>query len=278
MERRLAPAKDLKAEAVELLPRTAAPDGKKRKDTETFKETLQSESTEKVLLCCLLRESGEDIRDGLERPIGTRCISLCRSTGDHEVPRPRLQNQARTHESVNLVRYSLNTSAVNRAVLPPANAAINRFPNTARNRPDEKRSGAVWVDGERLNRGGARPHVSPRSAIRLGDQISDHEAFVLAYFGHLQQATRMSRRAADLAQQAAKRESAALYETGAALWEAFFGNAPAARQSAVAALEISKGRGCGVWRCLSAGPLGGFSRVSKTRERSGDALPGGYGS
>ena len=52
----------------------------------------------------------------------------------------------------------------------------------------------------------------------------------------------MSRRAADLAQQAAQRERAALYETGAALWEAFFGNASAARQSATAALELSKDR------------------------------------
>ncbi|MBA3912931.1 MAG: type I-U CRISPR-associated protein Cas5/Cas6 [Acidobacteriales bacterium] len=119
LERRLAPAKDLKAEAVELLPRTAAPDGKKRKDTETFKETLQSETSEKVLLRCLLRESGQDIRDGLERPIGTRWIHYAVPRAIYEVPRPRLQNQARTHESVNLVRYSLNTATVNRAVLPP---------------------------------------------------------------------------------------------------------------------------------------------------------------
>ena len=34
----------------------------------------------------------------------------------------------------------------------------------------------------------------------------------------------------------------ALYEAGAALWEAFFGNAPEARQSAMAALELSKDR------------------------------------
>jgi tetratricopeptide (TPR) repeat protein len=74
------------------------------------------------------------------------------------------------------------------------------------------------------------------------DWISDHEAFVLAYSGRLQDAKRTSRRAADLAQQSGQRERAALYETGAALWEAFFGNAPAARQSATAALELSKNR------------------------------------
>ena len=74
------------------------------------------------------------------------------------------------------------------------------------------------------------------------DWISDHEAFVLAYSGHLQQARGMSRHATDLAQQSARRETAALYETGSALRESLFGNAHAARQSAMAALELSKGR------------------------------------
>jgi tetratricopeptide (TPR) repeat protein len=74
------------------------------------------------------------------------------------------------------------------------------------------------------------------------DWILDHEAFVLAYSGHLQQARRMSQHAADLAQQSVRRERAALYETGAALWEAFFGNTPAARRGAMAALELSKCR------------------------------------
>jgi len=52
----------------------------------------------------------------------------------------------------------------------------------------------------------------------------------------------MSARAADLAQQAGQRESAALYETGAALREGLFGNALAAKRSALAALAISKDR------------------------------------
>jgi tetratricopeptide (TPR) repeat protein/predicted Ser/Thr protein kinase len=74
------------------------------------------------------------------------------------------------------------------------------------------------------------------------DWISDHEAFVSAYSGRLQQARRLARRASDLAQQAAQRDRAALYETGLALWEGFFGNAPAARRSAMAARELSNGR------------------------------------
>jgi len=70
--------------------------------------------------------------------------------------------------------------------------------------------------------------------------ITDHQAFVLAYSGHLQQAKKMSRRAAGLAQQSARQETAALYETPAALWEAFFGNAPEASRRAIAALNLSK--------------------------------------
>ena len=74
------------------------------------------------------------------------------------------------------------------------------------------------------------------------DWISYHEAFVLAYTGQLQAARRTSRRAADLARQEAHRERAALFETGAALREAFFGNLPAARQRALAALALSRDR------------------------------------
>ena len=74
------------------------------------------------------------------------------------------------------------------------------------------------------------------------DEIADHEAFVLAYSGQLEQAKGMARHAADLAQQAEQQERAAQFEAGTALWEGFFGNAVAARLSAVAALDLSKDR------------------------------------
>ena len=74
------------------------------------------------------------------------------------------------------------------------------------------------------------------------DLISGREGFVLAYSGHLQQARPIARRTADSALQAAQPGRAALWETGAALWEAFFGNARAARRGALAALEHSKDR------------------------------------
>jgi tetratricopeptide (TPR) repeat protein len=74
------------------------------------------------------------------------------------------------------------------------------------------------------------------------DWVSDEESSALAFSGHLQQARSMSRRAVAVAQQAAHKEKAALYEAGAAVREAFFGNAPEARRSAMAALDFSKDR------------------------------------
>jgi eukaryotic-like serine/threonine-protein kinase len=90
------------------------------------------------------------------------------------------------------------------------------------------------------NEGMRRVVAMGRGKIGTEDWLSDHQAFVLAYSGHLQQARSMLRRAADLAHQAAQQERAALFEAGAAPWEAFFGNAPEARRSAMAALQISR--------------------------------------
>jgi eukaryotic-like serine/threonine-protein kinase len=74
------------------------------------------------------------------------------------------------------------------------------------------------------------------------DWISDRQAFALAYTGHLQEARRWSQRASNLARQPGHRERAALFETRAALWEAFFGNAPLAERTAKDALELAKNR------------------------------------
>jgi eukaryotic-like serine/threonine-protein kinase len=75
-----------------------------------------------------------------------------------------------------------------------------------------------------------------------GHLISNHEAFVLAYSGRLQEARRTTRRAEELARQTGHPEEAALFEAGAALREGFFGNTQAAIQRATAALELSRDR------------------------------------
>lgn len=115
LERRLVSVKNIESEARELLPRTRMSSGR---EPETFKAILQRESREILLLRCLLRESGQDIKDGLERPIGTRWIHYAVSRAIYDLPRPKLQSRRREQDSVNLVRYALNTTTVGNPVLP----------------------------------------------------------------------------------------------------------------------------------------------------------------
>ena len=92
------------------------------------------------------------------------------------------------------------------------------------------------------------------------DLLSNLDAFTLAYSGHLQQARRKSQQAVNLAQQSAQRDKAALFETGVAVWEAYFGNAPAAERNAMAALELSKDRDVEYGAGLALAISGDFSR------------------
>jgi eukaryotic-like serine/threonine-protein kinase len=75
------------------------------------------------------------------------------------------------------------------------------------------------------------------------DAISLREGFVLAYAGRLGDARKKAQRAVDQANQAKlPGNRGALFQAAAAQWEAFYGNASAARQGAAAALELSKDR------------------------------------
>jgi DNA-binding winged helix-turn-helix (wHTH) protein/Tfp pilus assembly protein PilF len=82
------------------------------------------------------------------------------------------------------------------------------------------------------------------AAGQLGaeDWLSHAEGLVLARAGQLQGAADLSRRASAIARRAGQRERAATFEAGAAVWNAFFGQAAAARQRATEALELSNGR------------------------------------
>ena len=93
-------------------------------------------------------------------------------------------------------------------------------------------------DSEGMRREAAQARGRPGAE----DRMAHLEALVLARSGRLQEARRMSRLAVDLAQQAGRRERAAMFEGGAAVWEGFFGNAAAARRSATDALELATGR------------------------------------
>ena len=93
------------------------------------------------------------------------------------------------------------------------------------------------------------------------DWIANHQAFVYAYSGQLQEATRMSRKATELTLRAAQRERAALYEAGAAVREALFGDLTAARQSAMAALGFSKSRDVKYGAAIAFALSGDLSRA-----------------
>jgi len=70
--------------------------------------------------------------------------------------------------------------------------------------------------------------------------ISHIESLGLARAGRLQAARRMSAVAVQIAQKSGRRERAGLFEAAVAVWEAFSGNAAAARQSAARALALGR--------------------------------------
>jgi eukaryotic-like serine/threonine-protein kinase len=93
-------------------------------------------------------------------------------------------------------------------------------------------------DHAAMERAAARAHE--RSG---GDTwISNKEAYAFAYEGQLKQARILSQRAMDQAMQETQPERAGLWQAGASLREALFGNATQARQRAATALDHSNSR------------------------------------
>ena len=76
----------------------------------------------------------------------------------------------------------------------------------------------------------------------LEDIISHVEALALARSGRLQDARRMSGLAVEIATRSGRRERAGVFEAARAVWEAFYGDVAAARQSAANALGLGRGR------------------------------------
>jgi DNA-binding winged helix-turn-helix (wHTH) protein/tetratricopeptide (TPR) repeat protein len=87
-----------------------------------------------------------------------------------------------------------------------------------------------------------REAAQPREKPGVDHWMSNAEAFVSAYSGHLEDSRKMSRLAMDLARKEARRDTQALFETDAAVREALFGNVSVARQRAADALDLSKSR------------------------------------
>ena len=73
-------------------------------------------------------------------------------------------------------------------------------------------------------------------------RMAHAEALALARSGRLQAARQLSRRAVDLAVQEGEYERAASYRAARAVWESLCGYSAEGKSSAIAALELSKGR------------------------------------
>jgi DNA-binding winged helix-turn-helix (wHTH) protein len=99
------------------------------------------------------------------------------------------------------------------------------------------------------------------------------EADTAAYFGHLRKAREFSRRAADAAEQAGEKETAATYFAVSALRDALFGHATKARQQAVVAQGRSAGRDLNYGCALAFAYAGDQSRAQTLADDLGKSFP-----
>lgn len=89
--------------------------------------------------------------------------------------------------------------------------------------------------------GMARAAANP-DAADVRDWMLYHQALALGYTGRLREARVLSEQAVALATQGSQRERAALFDSGSALMESFYGNTALARQDAEQALSLSNER------------------------------------
>jgi tetratricopeptide (TPR) repeat protein len=102
-------------------------------------------------------------------------------------------------------------------------------------------------------------------ALAKGKRQAEHmvthsQALVQARSGHVELARRLSSRAVDLALQEGRRESAARYQSAAAVWEALYGNFNEARAKANGALALTNGRDVEYASALALGLAADSSR------------------
>jgi predicted Ser/Thr protein kinase/Tfp pilus assembly protein PilF len=93
------------------------------------------------------------------------------------------------------------------------------------------------------------------------DTLLSAQSDTEAYYGQLKKARDFTRRAADSAIRADSKETAALWQANAALREAEFGNAAAAKQDVTAALGLAPGRDVKVLAALAMARVGDTARA-----------------
>jgi hypothetical protein len=93
------------------------------------------------------------------------------------------------------------------------------------------------------------------------DLLFSFQSDTEAYYGRLTKARDFSRRAVDAAARADSKETAALWQVNAALREAEFGNAAAAKQDVAAALTLAPGRDVKMLAALTLARVGETARA-----------------
>jgi eukaryotic-like serine/threonine-protein kinase len=104
---------------------------------------------------------------------------------------------------------------------------------------------------------------SARAHPETEDWMLDNQAFVEASEGRLKNAISLSQHSVALALQGGKREQAAVFETRAALWEAFFENSIEAKRTATAALALAGNREVNYGAALALALSGDSTQAEK---------------
>jgi len=105
-------------------------------------------------------------------------------------------------------------------------------------------------------------HVAwARGKEGIQDTFLSLQSDTQAFYGHLGKAREFSRRAVELAEHAGSKETAALWQVNAALREAEFGNAGAAKQGVTAALNLAPGHDIKILAALTLARIGDGSRA-----------------
>jgi eukaryotic-like serine/threonine-protein kinase len=105
------------------------------------------------------------------------------------------------------------------------------------------------------------------------DGLLAYEADTAAYSGRVAKAREYSRQAIASAERAEKKETAADYETNAALREALFGNAAQARQHVASALALSTGRDVQYGAAMALALTGNAARAQALADDLGKRFP-----
>ena len=178
-------------------------------------------------------------RDAL--PHGLMAGFAANGSGKHELSIQEAGKAIALDPDHPLPYASLAFSALYLDRLADAEAALLRASQRSLEVPDYTvvRFFISFLKGDRE---GMNREVSRSSGGRGEDLMLHLQALDLARSGRLREARQTSRLAVNLARQGGQRERAARFEAATAVWEGFVGNAPAARQRAADALELTAGR------------------------------------